>query len=106
MTWKGERTIFIGALKVVKEGNWKLMQSTGLKDRNGKLIFEGDVVEYDYKEVGIARAVIVWEMGGFTTGGCNHERSGHFLNQMFEKAEIIGNRYENPELLENKELVK
>nr|DAQ36944.1 MAG TPA: YopX protein [Caudoviricetes sp.] len=79
----------------------KLMQSTGLKDKNGKEVFIGDIVK--------------------CTRGCSHEvylekeYGGMFIGGMpavylkglgegyawTEHEEIIGNIYENPELLED-----
>lgn len=81
----------------------ELMQSTGLFDRNGKEVFIGDIVK--------------------CTRGCSHEvylekeYGGTFIGGMpaiylkgllsgyawTEDEEIIGNIYENPELLEGKE---
>ena len=79
-------------------------QYTGLKDRNGKRIFEGDVVEYrgvgwDWEEQEMVRAVVVWEYGGWTA----QESDGCYLDPMAESEEtqmtVIGNIYDNPELL-------
>lgn len=67
-----------------------LMQCTGKKDKTGKLIFEGDIVrEYDeYGYVMIKEVVFLEDvMFGFN------------INVEFDY-EIIGNIYENPELLE------
>lgn len=85
-----------------------LMQSTGLKDKNGKEIFEGDVVRYNIDVVDIKKHPTL----GFYT--VLNGREGFFGDGMiiedFEKdaeefsqiVEIIGNIYENPELLEVK----
>lgn len=73
----------------------KLMQSTGLKDKNGKEIFEGDIVNYGEE----FNDVVVFEKGTF----CLKDNSGHltWLGQEFEEIEleVIGNIYEHPELL-------
>ena len=86
-----------------------LMQSTGLKDKNGKEIFEGDGVRYNIDVVDIKKHPTL----GFYT--VLNGREGFFGDGMiiedFEKdaeefsqiVEIIGNIYENPELLEDKE---
>ena len=85
-----------------------LMQSTGLKDKNGKEIFEGDIVRYNIDVVDIKKHPTL----GFYT--VLNGREGFFGDGMiiedFEKdaeefsqiVEIIGNIYENQELLEDK----
>lgn len=72
-----------------------LMQYTGLHDQNGKPIFEGDVVHiksvHDDKEFNLP---VIFEKGAFFVKG-----SGE-LFLWNDVSEIIGNLYENPELLE------
>lgn len=82
------------------------MQYTGLKDKNGKEIYEGDVVQES-----------LWIDGNFITNcikvftviyqGVSFQyqpivKSNHTVNPIGTTVEIIGNIYENPELL-NKE---
>lgn len=86
----------------------KLMQCTGLKDKNGKLIFEGDVVKIkvlvDFAAFGANEkyieiiAPIIFIDGGFFIEQAENDI---FLGQIpSTEIEIIGNIYENPELLE------
>jgi len=81
-----------------KVGDFELMQFTGLKDKNGKEIYEGDI----FVSRGLCTAVVEWEKEGrflgFTIGG---ERKIIYINRE-PKVEIIGNCFENPELMEAK----
>ena len=81
-----------------------LMQSTGLKDKNSKEIFEGDILDYKGR-----KALVRWH-GSYASfiyrfvdelQKRNTEWKPLYLAYM--KCEIIGNIYENPELLEDKE---
>ena len=79
----------------------KLMQSTGLKDKNGKEIFEGDIVDYKGR-----KAVVKWH-GSYASfiyrfvDELNERVSEwHPLFLAYYHFEIIGNIYENKELLD------
>ena len=67
-----------------------LMQYTGLKDKNGKEIYEGDIVSNNLKEQGIVK----WKGIGFDWGDDFSKGKGDT-----DEIEVIGNIYENPELL-------
>ena len=77
----------------------ELMQSTGLKDKNGKEIFEGDIL-YGYAGEDF------WEIVEFDTEEGKWIRKDIWYNSKLglsennEFMEIVGNIYENPELLE------
>ncbi|MDU1429760.1 MAG: YopX family protein [Enterococcus faecalis] len=88
-----------------------LMQSTGLKDKNGKEIFDGDIVrttrflgradeiggfyEYEKDYVGVVK---VLEGSWVIDTGIVAVR----LWSEIDESEVLGNIYENPELLEDK----
>lgn len=100
-----------GITYMVSAEDLVLMQSTGLKDKNGKEIFDGDIVrttrflgradeiggfyEYEKDYVGVVK---VLEGSWVIDTGSVAVR----LWSETDENEIIGNIYENPELLEDK----
>lgn len=76
-----------------------IMQYTGLKDKNGKEIFEGDVVEWETPSQYPQRDTVVFGDGMFML----KEDEESVFNYIYCKynIEVIGNIHENPELLEN-----
>ena len=85
-----------------------LMQSTGLLDKNGKEIFEGDIVQFeDCYEVSdflyINTGIIEWCQGGFHVTNRDSVLMEDLLDGDSLDVTIIGNIYENPELLEVEE---
>ncbi|QBX21593.1 hypothetical protein Javan583_0024 [Streptococcus phage Javan583] len=72
----------------------KVMQSTGVLDKNGQEIFEGDVVNiFDEK-----LSKIYYSEGAFCVEVLNGGTPLHVY--LSEHLELIGNIYENPELVE------
>ena len=74
-----------------------LMQSTGLKDKNGVEIFEGDIGWDDHLEV---HGQVIFENGAFKYEWDNISED---LFEVTDDIEIVGNIHENPELLEGTE---
>lgn len=80
----------------------KLMQSTGLVDKNGKEIFEGDIVKMakDVYSEPTYYEVVRHRGGAYRLESKQH---GCELWLRHTDCEVVGNVYENPELLEDKE---
>lgn len=78
-----------------------LMQSTGLKDKYGVGIFEGDILKTRTRGYVIVRKENGNTMTTFKSG--TNKRTSLVLSSFLEKYQvvIIGNIYENKELLEN-----
>jgi uncharacterized phage protein (TIGR01671 family) len=77
------------------------MQYTGLKDSEGKEIYEGDILRHDYFTISLLK--VVFGRGGFSVVGIKvKEPLSELLNpdnSLYKESEVIGNVYENPELL-------
>ena len=94
-----------------------LMQFTGLKDKNGKEIYEGDILESQYKKAAIEEKrflwvkicaekgeKIVWREEVYWADCCFCLRvkgnpEDKIMDENDSKSIVIGNIYENPELL-------
>ena len=72
-------------------------QYTGLTDKNGKKIFEGDVINAQWRSR--SSAEVVFESGMFKAHGMSLIT---WIADPFYRCKIIGNIYDNPELMEGK----
>ena len=90
------RVRFVGFDNVI------IMQSTGLKDKNGKEIFEGDIVKMakDVYSEPTYYEVVRHRGGAYRLESKKH---GCELWLRHTDCEVVGNVYENPELLEEAE---
>ena len=84
-------------MDIFNHHEWEVMQYTGIKDKNGKMIFEGDIVKrrhhvtIDYVE---DIDTIIFNDGCFWLRNCRHD-----LWLSVNEIEVIGNLHENPELI-------
>jgi uncharacterized phage protein (TIGR01671 family) len=77
-------------IEVFKNEDLIIMQYTGLKDKKGVEIYEGDIIDYDGE---IAKVTYENIMASYCVGGNN------FDNSEAKYMKVIGNIYENQELL-------
>lgn len=85
--------------------NFELIQFTGLKDKNGKEIYERDILapmSNDFQPKYKGNWIVDFE-GGTYIAKCKDGKESHWLPywsyDIYAEVEIIGNIYENPELL-------
>lgn len=105
---------YIAGIFLPLNSDVKVMQYTGLKDSNGNEIYEGDIVEFLDEEVNYSHCGVEYDefinigkvifshdelMGwDITNRNMDLEEVWHYR----EYIKVIGNIYENPELLEGK----
>lgn len=84
-----------------------LMQFTGLKDRKGIDIYDGDVLIFGKSST---RYAVSWNNDGWVAFSNEGDEFGAYRNSIYHRTrydkenkqiEIIGNIYENPELIKN-----
>lgn len=93
------------AIDIFQRDLMTLMQYTGLKDKNGREIYENDLLQctsytYGNGETGKTSLLVKYDemSAGFIAGP-------YMLGKLMDirKCEVIGNIFENPELLEGKQ---
>ena len=76
-------------------------QYTGLHDKNGKEIYEGDIVKIKYRDEDIGK--VIYEHNGFSIDVTNMNKNYGRVSFVNNFMEVIGNIYDNPELLGGEE---
>ena len=79
-------------------------QFTGLYDKNGRKIFEGDIVNFYNDDGEFSPYEVRWQDSGFSVLMNGNPDLFDELDDFFSRrCEIIGNIYDNPELLEGRD---
>ncbi len=96
ISWIGKEVILSGKGGSIGLDDCVLTQYTGLKDKNGKEIYEGDII----KRTDDSLRLVKWAKFGFQLYGTIFPDSywdSDYLD--WQQSEVIGNIYENKELL-------
>ena len=89
-----------------KTNELEIIQYTGLKDKNGKKIYEGDILEIDgggsetsKGEVSFKDGCFIFKADWINVYKGNYPELKAYTDKSFCEVEIIGNIYQNPDLL-------
>ena len=90
-----EKESFWGRYAVISES---VGQYTGLKDKNGVNIFEGDILQRGNHNIGVV--TYIQKYGCFDWVDSRIKDNSHLIGMVISDSRIIGNKHDNPELLE------
>ena len=100
VTYIVERTGHLLNIRHDKFNDVELMQYTGIKDKDNKEIYEGDIL---FESSGERYYKVVFENGSFRAEfkGDFEEYSFDLIDVVAQSCEVIGNIYENSKLMED-----
>lgn len=90
----------------LNNGSYKIMQFTGLKDKNGEEIYEGDILKLNggaddiFGAVGFKDGCFVFGVPWINREEQPYPELKYYVGMSFCEVEVIGNIFENPELLD------
>ena len=98
VTYLLERVGHLLSIRDAKFNDVELMQYTGIKDKDNKKIYEGDIL---FESFGEKYYKVIFENGGFRAEfeGDFDEYSFDLIDVVAQGCEIVGNIYENSELI-------
>jgi len=79
--------------------NYVLLKNTGIKDIKGKEIYEGDILKCKLHNKKYENYLIVWNKEDAGFDALNKDKSNFMSPIIWNKFEVIGNIFPNPELL-------
>ncbi|CDN24250.1 prophage P1 protein 30 [Lacticaseibacillus rhamnosus] len=84
-------------------GQFEIMQYVGLHDKNGREIYEGDVLDIGLRNQDGKPVIAPVSYETYAAGYVLDNGGNGIWQRLTEDCEVIGNIFENPELLEGKQ---
>lgn len=98
--FEGDRAVDWEDVFADKHEELEIMQYTGLKDKNGKEIYEGDIIQHEDITKGLVRYSEKYAQYVLVNTGSVKDEFEPLGDYNMEVFEIIGNEFDNPDLLE------